>query len=606
MVDYEGLQFAAVAGLVLFWLRATIDMRKGALVEVLAVTAPIAIVGLIAWLDDPYIDMLALGDHLTPYVVFVFCSMPILVAARICERLLLREQPQLADMFRVITVTALGIFVVRQLEVELQVIALVAGACTIYVVGDYLALYFRRQFALAALGLVSWMALMLGSDMSSFNFQPTIHIMFAAPAILIMPSVLQALFDRWGRFEWLGARVQSLRMRLVRPSDGIYHRTLFRIWRFRPGVCYLNHGSFGAVPLRVQTVQRRWQEHCMAEPMDVLARETELQWQSCRDRLARWLGAARENMALSQNATEAMNEIAAWFPLAAGDEVLLTDHEYGAVKRIWQRRAAKSHAVAKFVTLPMPFDDPQQIVDAILAACSERTRIVIFSHITSPTAVILPVAEICRGLRNKNIASCVDGPHALLQERVRLSEMDCDFYTASCHKWLCAPLGSGLLYVHPRWEEYIEPMRLSWGRLPPGRPQHWTDELTWIGTRDYSPYMAIPAAISFFESFDQRLLDARNHALACYARRVLSDLLRTAPLTPDSREWMGWMTAVWLPPGDHSTLQQRLWEQYRIEVPIMHFAERYLVRVSCHLYNTTHDIDRLALALQHQLRKHPS
>jgi isopenicillin-N epimerase len=399
----------------------------------------------------------------------------------------------------------------------------------------------------------------------------------------------------------LGPRVESLRLRWVRPQDAINHRTLFRIWNFRHGVCYLNHGSFGAVPPRIERVQRAWQKQCMAEPMDVLARQTEPAWQRSRDRLAHWLGSPPECLALSENATEAMNEIASWFPLQPGDEVLLTDHEYGAVKRIWERRAAKSSALARYATLPMPFDDPHKIADAILAACTERTRIVVFSHITSPTAVILPVAEICTRLRERSIASCIDGPHALLQERVQLEELGCDFYTASCHKWLCAPLGSGLVYVHARWSEQIEPLRLSWGRLPPAQPTHWTDELTWIGTRDYSPYMAIPAAIDFFKRFDGPRLDQRNYALACYARRMLSELLRTAAVTPESRQWMGWMAAVWLPQGDHSTLQQRLWERYGIEVPIVHFADRYLVRVSCHLYNTTRDIDRLARALQREL-----
>jgi isopenicillin-N epimerase len=335
--------------------------------------------------------------------------------------------------------------------------------------------------------------------------------------------------------------------------------------------------------------------------MDVLARDTQPAWNQARRRLAFWLGASPERVALCENATVAMNEIAYWFPLDAGDEVLLTDHEYGAVKRIWQRRCEQSSAVCRYVTLPMPFKDPQSIVDAILSACNERTRLVVFSHITSPTATILPVAEICARLRQREIASCIDGPHALLQQRIHLNRLDCDFYAASCHKWLCAPLGSGLVYVHPRWNDAIKPMRLSWGLLPPAQPQDWTDELSWIGTRDYSPYIAIPAAIDFFSRFDFERLDARNHELACYARRALCELGDSEPVTPESRQWMGWMAAVWLPPGEYADLQQCLWERYRIEVPVYQFAGRYLIRVSCHLYNSTQDVDRLVRAVANEL-----
>ncbi|MGN6133583.1 MAG: aminotransferase class V-fold PLP-dependent enzyme [Aureliella sp.] len=615
MVDHTWFAFVPLACIILYWLRSTIDMQKGALVEVLAVTAPIALAALVIWSSEVQVSIVRLGEQLTWFVVFVFWAMPVLVAARMIERLFRHEQPQLADLFRITTVTALGIFVVRQLEVRPEIVVAVVVATLVYLAGESIARHRRDQpylvwlVAMAMVGLFYLVRELQGVlqtsagglRLSMWMQQLMGELVVTAAVLLAGPSIFHALMNAWGHFAWLGTWAQALRLKISRPVDAMHHRTLFRLWRFRPGVCYLNHGSFGAVPTAVQRVQRLWQERCMAEPMDVLARETEPAWQRSRDRLAEWLGAPRECLALCENATIAMNEIAAWFPLASGDEVLLTDHEYGAVKRIWERRAERSAAQVKYVSLPMPFDDPAKIVQAIEAALTERTRIVVFSHITSPTAVILPVADICRLLRLRGVASCVDGPHALLQEKIDLVQLDCDFYTASCHKWLCAPLGSGCVYVHSRWIEQIQPLRISWGRLPPGQPHDWTDELTWIGTRDYSPYMAIGAAIKFFERFDHRRLDQRNYALACYARRVLSEMLRTPPLTPESRRWMGWMAAVWLPEGDHSRLQARLWQRYRIEVPIMHFAGRYLVRVSCHLYNTTRDIDRLARALQSEL-----
>ncbi len=426
--------------------------------------------------------------------------------------------------------------------------------------------------------------------------------------LILAPLLLHWLLDRNLFMQHLGYWTHVIHQRFTKPREAISQVSLFRLWHFREGVCYLNHGSFGAVPELIRREQHRWQEHVADEPMDMLARQTQTAWRSARDKLAHWLGSQPENVALCENATVGMNELAGWFPLQPGDEVLLTDHEYGAVKRIWHRRAERSGATLKYVALPHKLESPQQIVDAILAACTARTKLVVFSHITSPTAILLPVAQICAALRQRDIASCIDGPHALLQEPVNLQRLDCDFYTASCHKWLCAPIGSGLVYVHPRWHERVEPLRLSWGLLPPDHPQNWIDELNWIGTRDYSPYVAIPAAIEYFQRFSYEQLDARNHQLACYARNVISESMVTGALTPESRDWFGWMVGVWLPTagpsaGDHSTLQNRLWHRHRIEVPIMRFADRYLVRVSCHLYNTTHDIDLLARKLVEEITR---
>lgn len=602
-----------LASAMLFWLRATIDQQKGALVEIFAVTAPMALAAFIAWMSWPTVSMYELGAVLTPIVVFIFLAMPAIVGVRFIERLRHGEQPQLADIFRITTITGLSTFVVQQLEVDLRAIVFVSILALAYLAGDCIATSqprWRRATWWAIGGVVLVVIEVAIANLALSSPGRSIAMVTELPrplmlGLLLAPSVWHWAMNHWGQFLQLGYWLETLRTRVQNPKDAIHRRTLFHLWRFRPGVCYLNHGSFGAVPLKIQKAQEEWRERCQAEPMDVLARDTEPKWRDARDWLAFWLGASPERVALCENATVAMNEIAHWFPLEEGDEVLLTDHEYGAVKRIWQRRCDRSSAVARTVTLPMPFEDPERVVDAILSACTERTRLVVFSHITSPTAVILPVANICAALRQRNIASCVDGPHALLQERVQLNRLDCDFYTASCHKWLCAPLGSGFVYVHPRWSDRIEPMRLSWGLLPPAQPQDWTDELTWIGTRDYSPYMALPAAIRFFSHFDYERLDARNHELACYARRALCNITDSQPVTPESREWMGWMTAVWLPPGDYGDLQQSLWERHGIEVPIYHFAGRYLVRVSCHLYNSTHDIDRMmrALALELSARR---
>jgi len=613
MFEYTLVIYGLFLTLAWYGLRSGIDQHKGWWIEGLAIALPIALAALVLNHD--------VAKHATHvgrigfrhFTTAIFLALPLMVVVRWWERLRQGEKLHLVDLFRLTTVIGLSLFAATPWESRGAVVLWTLCCVAIFLASSLVA---EGQVALrpltwlalagsaliaAGLFLIGRLNLFFGLSSQDVTFS-VIWVLLC----LLAPWLWRGCTRSWLASSSLACQIEGLRLHASRLPRSISTRTLFPLWQFRPGVCYLNHGSFGAVPVQIQRAQRQWQEQCEAEPMDVLARRMEPAWQAARDRLAYWLGTPGDRLALCENATMAMNEIAAWFPLGAGDEVLLTNHEYGAVKRIWQRRADACGAILRYVQLPLPVEDPQVIVDTIVSATHERTRLVVVSHITSPTAIILPVAEICRALRTRDIASCIDGPHALLQERINLLQLDCDFYTASCHKWLCAPLGSGCLYVHPRWHARVQPARLSWGRLPPVQPLHWTDELTWVGTRDYSPYMAIPAAIDFFESFSYQQLDARNYQLACYARRVLSAAIGGQPVTPESRQWMGWMAPVWLPTGDHSSLQQRLWDRHGIEVPIVHFEGRYLVRVSCHLYNTTGDIDRLARALQCELKARES
>ena len=432
----------------LFWLRAAIDQRKGAVIEVLAVTLPIAAFAIAAWVNRTDIGLLELGFELTPAVVFIFLSLPAIAGLRFAERMWRGEQPQLSDMFRLTTLTALGTFVVNLLRVDVVGIVCVTIMTLAYLAGDVIRTEPRlhRRVSLLTLAALALVILWVGLLYVPWPM-PTryVEVVMEAPlgvllGLLAAPLIWHRLLDRNPLMQRLGYWTQAVEHRFIKPTDAISQRTLFRLWHFREGVCYLNHGSFGAVPDLIRHKQRHWQEFVADEPMDALARHTQNAWQKARDQLAFWLGSRPENMALCENATVAMNEVAGWFPLERGDEVLLTDHEYGAVKRIWERRAARAGATLKYVTLPMPMISHDAIVDAVLAACTQQTRLVVFSHITSPTAIILPVEKLCAALRERNIASCVDGPHAILQERIHLQRLDCDFYTASCHKWLCAPI----------------------------------------------------------------------------------------------------------------------------------------------------------------------
>ena len=375
-------------------------------------------------------------------------------------------------------------------------------------------------------------------------------------------------------------------------------------WHLRPDTIYLNHGSFGPPPEPVRQARLAWIRRLDEQPMDFFLRQLEPALHAARAKLAEFVAAPPADLIFVDNATVGMNIVADSFPLAAGDEVLLTDHEYGAVQRIWQRACDRAGAALRVVTLPLPFRSAEETASAVLAAAANLTRLIVVSHVTSVTAVILPVQAICRAARQRGIAVCIDGPHAPAQIDVNLADLACDFYTASCHKWLSAPFGSGFLYVAPQHQPRIRPHVLSWGRLLPGPVESWSDEFIWSGTRDPAAFLSVPAAIDFLQT-TVGLDNFRrgSHALAQYARQRLTELTQREPIVPDDPAWYGSMAHVPLPPGDKYALQERLWRGSGIEVPIVDFAGGRYIRVSCHLYNTPEHVDRLVEALSKLLHE---
>jgi isopenicillin-N epimerase len=416
-------------------------------------------------------------------------------------------------------------------------------------------------------------------------------------------------------------------------------------WAIRPGVTYLNHGSFGPSPRSVIAARQKWIERLESEPMDFFVRQMEGHLEAARRRMADVVGTSGDNLVFVDNATFAMNIVAASLPLGPGDQVLANNHEYGAVLRTWRERCKQTGA--KFVVqhLPEEFREPGEVADALWQGVTDRTRLIVLSHITSPTALIFPVAEICRRAKERGIQVCIDGPHALAAVPVDLDRLGCDYYCVSCHKWLSAPFGSGFLYVHPRRQQALRPVVVSWGNSLSGRPHSWQDEFVWSGTRDPSPFLAIPAAIDFLAGLGANAIvpplplgEGRRPAAqsagageGCWNpepagnrkgievfRRASRDLVHAArdkisavtglePIgTPD---WYGTMITLPLPdwvgetPHNHMhPLQAALWERFQIEAPIVNWNGRRHIRISCHLYNDLADVDLVAAALAELLR----
>jgi isopenicillin-N epimerase len=377
-------------------------------------------------------------------------------------------------------------------------------------------------------------------------------------------------------------------------------------WESTGDAIYLNHGSFGRAPRTVLDAQAHWTAELQRNPMDFFTRRLDGLLDTAAEKMARFVGCKAGDLVFVPNATVAMNVVAANVPLEPGDEVLLNDHEYGAVSRIWRTRCQQAGASVVTARLPDPLKSHHDIVEALFAAVTERTRLIVISQVTSPTALVFPAQEICARAHAAGIRVCIDGPHALAMRPLNLEMLGCDFYCVSCHKWLAAPIGSGWLYVRGGLKNHLHPTTLSWGRSLCGRPSTWKDEFHWPGTYDPAAYLATGAAIEFLSMVGLDTFRSTTHTLARHARERLVNELGAQPISPDGPDWYGSMVTVRLPWAKSREtgavfahpLQQQLWEQFRIEIPILQLNGHVHVRVSCHLYTSEDHIDRLVSGLK--------
>ena len=365
-----------------------------------------------------------------------------------------------------------------------------------------------------------------------------------------------------------------------------------------PSITFLNHGSFGATPRAVFEKYQWWQRELERQPVEFLGRRFNDLMREARVALGAFVNADADDLVFVPNATTAINIVARSLRLAPGDEILTTDHEYGAMDRTWRFICRKTGAVYKQQTIPVPVTTPAEFIERFWAGVTPRTRVVFLSHITSPTALILPVKEICRRARVNGILSIIDGAHALGQLPLDLSDIGADFYTSNAHKWLCSPKGSAFLYVRREMQNLIEPLVVSWGyeSEKPGASK-FVDEQEWNGTRDIAAYLSVPEAIRFCAEYDWQRVREQCHALARIAREKISSLTGIAPLSPDSADWYAQMATLPLPQCDAAQLKTRLYDEFRVEVPIVVWQNRQFIRVSIQAYNSPADVQRLLFAL---------
>ena len=392
-------------------------------------------------------------------------------------------------------------------------------------------------------------------------------------------------------------------------SDNLAER-----WSLERDLVFLNHGSFGACPTEVLRHQATLRAEMEAEPVRFLSRELDDRLDAARASLAAFVGADPDDLAFVTNATGGVNAVLRSRVFAAGDELLTTDHAYNACRNTLNFVAERAGARVVVAAIPFPVASPDEVVDAVLAKVTPRTRLALLDHVTSPTALILPVERLIAELAARGVDVLIDGAHAPGMVPLNLATLGATYYSGNCHKWLCAPKGSAFLWTRRDQQPDVRPLTISHGAsaVRPGRSR-FRLEFDWTGTSDPTAWLTVPKAIEYLGALvpgGWPALMARNRGLALDARRLLCAAAGTPPPCPD--DMVGSIASVRLPDGTAEVgwrrpdpLQQRLFEDWRIEVPVMSWpaAPRRLVRISAQLYNRREHYERLAQALGKELTR---
>lgn len=357
---------------------------------------------------------------------------------------------------------------------------------------------------------------------------------------------------------------------------------------------FLNHGSFGSTPLEVLAAQQAIRAELEARPIEMLGRRMNDLLGAARARVARFVGTEPGRIGFVTNATEGVNAVLRSLQWKQGDEVIVIDHVYNAMRQSLRRLASESGIVVTEVEVPLPVRSSSDWLRRIEGAFTPRTRLLLLDHITSPTALVLPARDIVASARARGIMTLVDGAHAPGSIDLAVDQLGADAYTANLHKWVCAPKGCAFLAVREKLAATTHPLATS-HFLGEG----FTREFDWQGTRDFSAWLCAPLAIDFFERFGWDRVRAHNHGLATWAQQRLCESWQVEPLSPMDGSMLSSMAAVRLPSGvqdrfeSPAALQAELYDKHRIEIPIIDWRGRWHCRVSCHLHTAPSLIERL-------------
>jgi isopenicillin-N epimerase len=379
------------------------------------------------------------------------------------------------------------------------------------------------------------------------------------------------------------------------------------MWSLSPDLHHLNHGSFGAVPVPVQEKRLEWLRRWEAAPTAWVYEEMQPALEEARTALAGFLGAEREGLAFIRNATTGAASVLRSVELRGGDEVVVTNHAYNAVRQSLEYEAGRVGARIVTVDIRFPLESPEQVSDAVIGAVGPATRLVVVDHIASPTGVVFPIDDMVARLEPE-VPVLVDGAHGPGQVPLDLDRLGASWYVGNLHKWVCAPRGAGFLSTRVDWTDRTFPVVIShgWNSSIAGGGSRYHALFDWLGTDDMTPWLTVPEALRVVGDLHPDGWDglmARNRALALEARSVLCDAMGVAPLTPESM--VGAMATVPIPDGvgeAPTSFTPPLYGDLRragFDTVVSVWPEwpRQLLRVSAHAYNTIDEYEKLAAYL---------
>jgi len=363
-------------------------------------------------------------------------------------------------------------------------------------------------------------------------------------------------------------------------------------------ITFLNHGSFGACPKPVFEEYQRFQLELETEPVDFIQKNLPVYLKEAKKPLAKFIGCEAEDFFFTPNPTFAINTVMRSLKLQPGDEILSTNHEYGAMDRTWNFYCKKSGAKYIRQEISLPVVSKEQMIEEFWKGYTKNTKVVFLNQMSSSTALIFPVKEICDKAQELGLITIVDGAHVPGHIDLNIQELNPDFYTGTLHKWMLAPKGSSFLYVKKEFQSEIDPLVVSWGyeSLAPSDSQ-FLDYHEYQGTNDHSAFLCTPKVISFLEenNWKEKSKACKKLVLENYQR--FCDLVNTKPICPISEEFLGQMASIPVRTKNPVALKELLYTKYKIQIPVMPLNGEVYIRYSINVYNSVEDLDVLYQAI---------
>lgn len=379
------------------------------------------------------------------------------------------------------------------------------------------------------------------------------------------------------------------------------------LWDFEPDIAFLNHGSYGAVPIPVLEAYFNIQKKIEKNPVEFLSRKLPGLLSEVRCHVAQWLNAESQGLAFVSNATAGVGSVLASLPLEAGDEIVFHDHGYGWVRQGLHNLVRSQGVVVREAEIPLFPSSNQQIVFAFERVISGKTKLLICDHVTSPTALVFPVTEIVEMAHRQGVPVLVDGAHAPGLLPLNLASIGADFYTGNFHKWVCAPRGAAFLSVAPQWRDFIRPQSVSYmdGVTHHKFDQSFTGYFDWTGTQQFANWLAVSAALDFHAASDWTRIFSERRRLLDKSCQLFSAAFGCAESEFAAHEFRAAMAILpWQTKEDvvlsavlARELTRELYEQSRVEIPVIFFKDRLFLRISTQIYNSEDDVRRLIEAV---------